>query len=92
MKVAHSVPLHGAQVLVGPLQEVLADPTLGVVGGPPSISDTSLFSPTSRDKGLFTLEHVSQLSQPDCKFCLHPSSDPKHSDCSRLNVHSGGNN
>ena len=35
VKVAHSVPLHGAQVLVGPLQEVLADPTLGVVGGPP---------------------------------------------------------
>ena len=37
------------------------------------------------------VEHVSQLSQPECKFCLKRTSDPGHSDCSKLSVFSGGN-
>ena len=33
------------------------------------------------------VEHVSQLSEPDCKFCQHPT---PHLDCSKINIYSGG--
>ena len=34
------------------------------------------------------VEHVSQLSEPDCRFCQHPA---PHLDCSKINIYSGGN-
>ena len=44
---------------------------------------------SSSDRSML-VEHVSQLSQPDCKFCLKKSHDPGHSDQSRLNMISSG--
>ena len=44
---------------------------------------------SSSDKSML-VEHVSQLSQPHCKFCLKSTLEPGHSDCSRFNVFTGG--
>ena len=33
------------------------------------------------------VEHISQLSEPDCRFCQHPA---PHLDCNKINIYSGG--
>ena len=44
---------------------------------------------SSSDKSML-VEHVSLLSQPDCKLCLKNTMDPGHTDQSKLNMFSGG--
>ena len=59
-------------------------PTQEIQGIEPQIRHSSV--PPS----LF-VEHVSQLYDPDCKFCLKSTVDPQHSDCQKMQIFTRGN-
>ena len=61
-----------------------AKPPLGIHSVEPPIRHSSV--PPS----LF-VEHVSQLYDPDCKFCLKSTVDPQHSDCQKMQIFTRGN-
>ena len=47
-------------------------------------------SPHSTPPSSLLVEHVSQLYEPHCKFCTKSTSDPQHSDCSRMQIFTRG--
>ena len=55
------------------------------------VKKAPLFSPHSTPPTSLLVEHVSQLSEPDCKFCRKSTADPQHSDCSRMQIFTRGN-